>query len=80
MAAAAPRAVKVIGCGRTRARIAQSFTAAGFSATVVENGEDVAAATLERIESALRRASTPGRALPKATRKWDCQRWHSRGH
>jgi 3-hydroxybutyryl-CoA dehydrogenase len=60
-AAAAPRAVGMIGGGRMGAGIAQSFAAAGSSVTVVESGEEAAAAALERIESALRRAAERGK-------------------
>ncbi|MBV9026784.1 MAG: 3-hydroxyacyl-CoA dehydrogenase family protein [Streptomycetaceae bacterium] len=61
MTAAAPGAIGVIGGGRMGAGIAQSFAAAGSSVTVVESDEAAAAAALERIESALRRAAERGK-------------------
>lgn len=61
MTAAAPGAVGVLGGGRMGAGIAQSFAAAGSSVTVVESGEEAAAAALERIGTGLRRAAERGK-------------------
>ncbi|WP_329371673.1 3-hydroxyacyl-CoA dehydrogenase family protein [Streptomyces sp. NBC_01483] len=59
--ASAPSVVGVIGGGRMGAGIAQSFAAAGSSVTVVESGEQAAAAALDRIATGLKRAAERGR-------------------
>lgn len=56
----APEIVGVIGGGRMGAGIAQSFAAAGSSVTVVESGEQAAAAALDRIATGLKRAAERG--------------------
>ncbi|MCZ0991751.1 3-hydroxyacyl-CoA dehydrogenase family protein [Streptomyces diastatochromogenes] len=53
----APAVVGVIGGGRMGAGIAQSFATAGSSVTVVESGEEAAAAALDRIATGLKRAA-----------------------
>ncbi|MFD8217216.1 3-hydroxyacyl-CoA dehydrogenase family protein [Streptomyces sp. NPDC059697] len=59
--ASAPSVVGVIGGGRMGAGIAQSFAAAGSSVTVVESGEQAAAAALDRVATGLTRAAERGR-------------------
>ncbi|QIY75243.1 3-hydroxyacyl-CoA dehydrogenase family protein [Streptomyces sp. RLB1-33] len=59
--ASAPSVVGVIGGGRMGAGIAQSFAAAGSSVTVVESGEQAAAAALDRVAIGLTRAAERGR-------------------
>ncbi|MCX5088239.1 3-hydroxyacyl-CoA dehydrogenase family protein [Streptomyces sp. NBC_00365] len=59
--ASAPSVVGVIGGGRMGAGIAQSFAAAGSSVTVVESGEQAAAAALDRVATGLERAAERGR-------------------
>ncbi|MFJ5263815.1 3-hydroxyacyl-CoA dehydrogenase family protein [Streptomyces sp. NPDC088387] len=56
----APRTVAVIGGGRMGAGIAQSFASAGSAVTVVESGEEAAAAALDRIVASLTRAEARG--------------------
>lgn len=56
----APAVVGVIGGGRMGAGIAQSFAAAGSAVTVVESGEQAAAAALDRVATALKRAAERG--------------------
>ncbi|MFE2042731.1 3-hydroxyacyl-CoA dehydrogenase family protein [Streptomyces sp. NPDC059477] len=64
----APRTVGVLGGGRMGAGIAQSFAAAGSVVTVVESGEEAAAAALERIGASLRRAAGRGHLAEPAER------------
>ncbi|MGW1879291.1 3-hydroxyacyl-CoA dehydrogenase family protein [Streptomyces sp. NPDC001975] len=64
----APDTVAVIGGGRMGAGIAQSFATAGSAVTVVESGEEAAAAALERIGGSLRRAGERGRLSEPAER------------
>ncbi|MER5515860.1 3-hydroxyacyl-CoA dehydrogenase family protein [Streptomyces sp. NPDC002763] len=64
----APDTVAVIGGGRMGAGIAQSFATAGSAVTVVESGEEAAAAALERIGGSLRRAAERGRLSEPAER------------
>lgn len=59
--ASAPSVVGVVGGGRMGAGIAQSFAAAGSSVTVVESGEQAAAAALDRVATGLKRAAERGR-------------------
>ncbi|QKZ23635.1 3-hydroxyacyl-CoA dehydrogenase family protein [Streptomyces chartreusis] len=56
----APAVVGVIGGGRMGAGIAQSFAAAGSRVTIVESGEQAAAAALDRIATGLKRAMERG--------------------
>ncbi|WP_308185405.1 3-hydroxyacyl-CoA dehydrogenase family protein [Streptomyces sp. MNU76] len=56
----APAVVGVIGGGRMGAGIAQSFATAGSAVTVVESGEQAAAAALDRVAAGLRRAAERG--------------------
>ncbi|MEU6806520.1 3-hydroxyacyl-CoA dehydrogenase family protein [Streptomyces neyagawaensis] len=56
----APAVVGVIGGGRMGAGIAQSFATAGSAVTVVESGEQAAAAALDRVATGLKRASERG--------------------
>ncbi|MFI7415125.1 3-hydroxyacyl-CoA dehydrogenase family protein [Streptomyces sp. NPDC049627] len=56
----APTVVAVIGGGRMGAGIAQSFATAGSAVTVVESGEQAAAAALDRVAAGLNRASERG--------------------
>lgn len=55
-----PAVVGVIGGGRMGAGIAQSFATAGSAVTVVESGEQAAAAALDRVAAGLRRAAERG--------------------
>jgi len=55
-----PATVAVIGGGRMGAGIAQVFAAAGSSVTVVESGQQAAAAALNRVATGLRRADERG--------------------
>jgi len=57
---AVPATVAVIGGGRMGAGIAQVFAAAGSSVTVVESGQQAAAAALNRVATGLRRADERG--------------------
>ncbi|WP_128381893.1 3-hydroxyacyl-CoA dehydrogenase family protein [Streptomyces cavernae] len=56
----APAVVGVIGGGRMGAGIAQSFATAGSAVTVVESGEQAAAAALDRVAAGLKRAAERG--------------------
>ncbi|WNZ13594.1 3-hydroxyacyl-CoA dehydrogenase family protein [Streptomyces sp. 11x1] len=55
-----PAVVGAIGGGRMGAGIAQSFATAGSAVTVVESGEQAAAAALDRVAAGLRRAAERG--------------------
>lgn len=57
---ALPEVVAVIGGGRMGAGIAQVFAAAGSSVTVVESGQQAAAAAIGRVAAGLRRADERG--------------------
>ncbi|MFE2428625.1 3-hydroxyacyl-CoA dehydrogenase family protein [Streptomyces sp. NPDC059373] len=62
----APAVVGVIGGGRMGAGIAQSFAAAGSSVTLVESGEQAAAAALDRVATGLKRAAERGKLTEPA--------------
>ncbi|WP_217185952.1 3-hydroxyacyl-CoA dehydrogenase family protein [Streptomyces sp. AC495_CC817] len=56
----APAVVGVVGGGRMGAGIAQSFATAGSAVTVVESGDQAAAAALDRVAAGLSRAAERG--------------------
>lgn len=61
-----PARVGVIGGGRMGAGIAQSFAAIGSHVTIVESGEQPAAAALDRVATGLKRAAELGKLAESA--------------